>query len=187
MPIRVHHRKSADRRSRRLLSTLSRAALAGILLSGCAAVTPAPRYTDAPRSAVVEELQRRVHADHRRLLHVVDRYLGVPYKWGGTTRQGMDCSAFARAIVRETYGIELPRTSRQMYDVGRVVPSRSTLKPGDLVFFRDTYAGPGVSHVGVYLGSGRFAHASASQGGTIAQLSSAYFDKRYAGARRVER
>ena len=155
---------------------------------GCISVKPAPRYTKSSgKEAVVRDLARRQRAGSDRLLKVVDGYLGVPYKWGGTTRQGMDCSAFTRAIFRETYGIELPRTSKQMYRVGVPVTSQKRLRPGDLVFFANTSSGPGISHVGIYLGKGRFAHASSSQGGSITTLENAYFKPRYAGARRVER
>lgn len=154
-------------------------------LVACGALTPVPRYTPPPRREVVAELEKRRRADRRRLLAVVKRYMGVPYRWGGVTRQGMDCSALVRAIIRETYGIELPRTSAEMYALGQPVPERRHLRPGDLVFFRDTYSGPGVSHVGVYVGDGRFAHASVTQGGTIGSLGAAYFRQRYAGARRI--
>ncbi len=134
---------------------------------------------------MVSELQKRKRGG-KNLGKVVDSYLGIPYQWGGTTRSGMDCSAFTRAIVRETYGIELPRTSKQMFQVGKIV-KKQDLKPGDLVFFKNTYSGPGVSHVGIFVGDGRFAHASASRGGTITELTHPYFLKRYTGARRVTR
>ena len=156
------------------------------LLATCScSIRSAPRYT--ADSSVTRELKERRHANSRRLTHIVEGYLGVPYKWGGTTRAGMDCSAFARAIFRQTYGIELPRTSKQMYRVGRTVVRRQDLKAGDLVFFRDTYSGPGVSHVGIYLGKRRFAHVAVSTGGTITSLDHPYFRLRYIGARRVER
>ena len=158
------------------------------LLAACGSIRPAPRYTDSTNAgAVVRELEERRHATPSRLARVVDSYLGIPYKWGGTTRAGMDCSAFTRAIFRETYGVELPRTSKQMYGVGRAIPQEQSLKPGDLVFFKNTYSGPGVSHVGIYIGNGRFAHASSSKGGTITPLDNPYFQPRYIGARRVER
>jgi cell wall-associated NlpC family hydrolase len=158
------------------------------LLAACGSIRPAPRYTDSSDSEnLVRELEERRRASPNRLLRVVEGYLGVPYKWGGNTRQGMDCSAFTRAIIRETYGVELPRTSVQMYGVGRAVAKRQDLKAGDLVFFKNTYSGPGVSHVGIYLGDGRFAHASSSKGGTITPLDNPYFNPRYAGARRVKR
>lgn len=154
---------------------------------GCG-VAPAPRYGRAD-SPVVRELEMRRRAfrgsDENRLSDVVAGYLGVPYKWGGTTRQGMDCSALARAVIREAYGVELPRTSRQMFGLGVPVAKRADLRPGDLVFFRIDYSGPGISHVGVYVGGGRFAHASSSRGGVVDQLSQPYFDARYAGGRHI--
>ena len=155
------------------------------LLAICScSIRSAPRYT--ADSTVERELKERRRASPHRLARVVEGYLGVPYKWGGTTRAGMDCSAFTRAIFRQTYGIELPRTSKQMYRVGRTVVRRQDLKPGDLVFFRNTYSGPGVSHVGIYLGKKRFAHVGVSTGGTITSLDHPYFRLRYVGARRVE-
>ncbi len=158
-----------------------------ILFQACASVRPAPRYTHASSSSIVRELEARQRGGNQRLRHVVNSYIGVPYKWGGTTRSGMDCSAFTRAAYRETYGIELPRTSKQMYQLGQFVSRRQDLHSGDLVFFKDTYSGAGISHVGVYLGDGQFAHASSSRGVTITPLSNPYFNKRYAGGRRIER
>ncbi len=158
-----------------------------MLFQACASVRPAPRYTHASSPSIVRELEARQRGGNQRLRQVVDSYLGVPYKWGGTTRSGMDCSAFTRAAYRETYGIELPRTSKQMYQLGRFISRRQDLDSGDLVFFKDTYSGAGISHVGVYLGDGQFAHASSSRGVTITPLSNPYFTKRYAGGRRIER
>ena len=162
------------------------------LLSGCAGLAPSPRYTASDRRgplAIVGELESRRRAfrqaDSSRLLRVVDTYLGVPYRWGGTTRQGMDCSALTRAVFREAYGLELPRTSGEMSRLGRRVEPENSLKPGDLVFFRLSESGPGISHVGVYVGEGRFAHASASRGGVVDELTTPYFKSRYAGARRI--
>ena len=163
------------------------------LLATCScSIRSAPRYTaddskDSDSKSVVRELRERRRASPSRLARVVEGYLGVPYRWGGTTRAGMDCSAFARAIFRKTYGIELPRTTKQIYRVGRPVSRRQDLKPGDLVFFRNTSSGPGVSHVGIYLSKGHFAHVGVSTGATITPLDHPYFHRRYVGARRVER
>jgi cell wall-associated NlpC family hydrolase len=166
-------------------------ALATVML-GCGSLVSAPRYTSAPGAGgagLSQELQTRSRAlrtgNSSRLMHVVRSYLGVPYKWGGTTRDGMDCSALTRAVYREVYGVELPRTSRQMFGLGKSVPPAGKLRAGDLVFFRIDTSGPGVSHVGIYVGDGQFAHASSSRGGVIDPLSNPYFDKRYVGARRV--
>ncbi len=160
------------------------------LLAVCScSIRSAPRYTADPKDSdsVVRELKERRRASPSRLARVVESYLGVPYKWGGITRAGMDCSAFARAIFRQTYGIELPLTARQIYRVGHPVSRQQDLKSGDLVFFRNTFSGSGVSHVGIYLGQGRFAHVGVSTGATITPLDHPYFHRRYAGARRVER
>lgn len=168
-----------------------RAALLGcacaVLLPACGALAPSPVYTHAPDAAVRRELEQRRRAGDGRLMRVVRGYLGVPYQWGGTTRHGMDCSAFARAIYRETYGVELPRTSRQMYALGSAVEDTARLRRGDLVFFRDARTGSGVSHVGVYVGSGLFAHAAPATGGTLTALDAPYYRARYAGARRITR
>ncbi|MCY3789682.1 MAG: C40 family peptidase [Gemmatimonadetes bacterium] len=156
------------------------------LLATCScSIRSAPRYT--ADSSVAHELEKRRRASPSRLARVVEGYLGVPYKWGGKTRAGMDCSAFVRTIFRQTYGIELPLTAKQIYRVGRTINQRQDLKPGDLVFFRNTFSGQGVSHVGIYLGKKRFAHVGVSTGATITSLDHPYFLPRYVGARRVER
>ena len=162
------------------------------LLATCScSIRSAPRYTaaseDSDSESVVRELRERRRASPDRLARVVNRYLGIPYRWGGTTRAGMDCSAFVRAVFRETYGIELPRTVKQMYGVGRVIIQRQQLRAGDLIFFNIERARPNPSHMGIYLGKGRFAHVGESTGATITSLDHPYFHRRYAGARRVER
>ncbi len=110
-------------------------------------------------------------------------YLGVRYHYGGTSRAGIDCSGFARAVY-STQGIKLPRTSIEQSHVGKAV-GQSELRQGDLVFFR-TRGGSRVSHVGVYIGNGKFIHASSGKGQvTTSSLSDGYYSRRYAGARRI--
>ncbi|MCC7265630.1 MAG: C40 family peptidase [Candidatus Latescibacteria bacterium] len=163
-----------------------------LFLSGCASV---PRYTPPVHpgdKGVSRELEKRqqamLHGNRSRLVRVAQSYVGVPYQWGGNTRAGLDCSALTRAIYREAYGLELSGNSQQLYQLGNGVATQHQLRPGDLVFFRISSQGPGVSHVGVYLGRDRFAHASPSMGQVvIAPLSAPYFQARYAGARRILR
>lgn len=107
-------------------------------------------------------------------------WIGIPYRWGGTTRRGIDCSAFVQQYVRENLGIELPRTTAgQQYE--GVPISKEELVAGDLVFFRRR----GVRHVGVYLSGGEFIHASSSRGVTISELASDYWSRYYWMSRRI--
>lgn len=115
------------------------------------------------------------------LVSLARRFLGVPYRWGGTGPGGFDCSGFLYTVFSRM-GIQLPRTSFEMFRSGRPV-ARAQLQPGDLVFFT-TYA-PGASHAGIYLGGGQFIHASSAGGGVrIDPLSKPYYSARYLGARR---
>jgi cell wall-associated NlpC family hydrolase len=107
------------------------------------------------------------------------RFLGVPYSFGGTSTAGFDCSGFVQHVFA-LLGISLPRTADAQYDVGRRAVGGP--HPGDLVFF-DTYGG--VSHVGIYLGQGKFVHASSSHGVMVSRLSESYWAARYVGAKRL--
>ena len=107
------------------------------------------------------------------------RFLGVPYAFGGTSSTGFDCSGFVQHVFA-LLGVSLPRTADAQYDAGR--PAVGGPRPGDLVFF-DTYGG--VSHVGIYLGQGKFVHASSSHGVTVSHLSESYWAARYVGAKRL--
>lgn len=112
----------------------------------------------------------------------VRAFLGVPYRFGGSSSRGIDCSAF----VQRVYGmvsVALPRTTREQYHVGTPVP-KEELAVGDLVFFR-TYRRD-ASHVGIYVGDDRFVHASRKDRKVaVSSLSHPYYAKRYLGARRV--
>lgn len=107
--------------------------------------------------------------------------IGTKYKTAGTTTKGFDCSGFTSYVFRK-FGIELPRTSAAQSKTGKKV-DKDDLQAGDLVFFNTS--GKGVSHVGIYVGDGKFAHSSSSKGVTITKLSDSYYAKRYLGARRV--
>ena len=112
---------------------------------------------------------------------VIKELLGTPYKYGGTTPKGFDCSGFT-AYVFAKFGIELPHNSASMAKQG-VKVAKADLRPGDLVFFNTS--GKGISHVGIYIGDGKFAHASTSKGVVITPLSDKYYAKRYVTARRI--
>ncbi len=112
----------------------------------------------------------------------VSKWLGVPYKFGGEDKYGVDCSAFTRAVCNDL-GVTIPRNSRQQARVGSEI-RLPDLKAGDLVFFDMKFRGR-ISHVGVYMGEGKFAHASCSKGVTNSNFQGGYYQKRYVKARRI--
>ncbi|MEK3881040.1 C40 family peptidase [Paenibacillus sp. FSL H8-0122] len=112
---------------------------------------------------------------------VIDKAIGTKYVSGGTSTNGFDCSGFTMYVF-DKIGINLPHQSGSQYQMGSAV-SRDEMRPGDLVFFNTS--GKGVSHVGIYVGDGEFAHASSSRGVTISSLSDSYYVNRYVGAKRI--
>ena len=108
------------------------------------------------------------------------KLIGTPYKWGGTTPKGFDCSGFVYYTYKKA-GKVLPRSSAEMYKLGTSV-SKSQLRPGDLVFFT-TYK-KGASHVGIYIGNNQMIHAS-SKGVKIDSINNSYWKPRFIGAKRL--
>lgn len=112
--------------------------------------------------------------------------VGTPYRYGGNTPDsGFDCSGLIGYVYRNSAGINLPRSTREMIQLRAPNVGRDQLQSGDLVFFA-TSGGGQVSHAGIYVGEGRFVHAPSS-GGTVRLdfLSQAYWQKSYLGAKRV--
>ncbi|MBI4772718.1 MAG: C40 family peptidase [Deltaproteobacteria bacterium] len=113
----------------------------------------------------------------------IDPPPSTPYRWGGTSRKGVDCSGFTQIVFKEQE-IRIPRVSGEQASVGRPIATEK-LKFGDLVFFNKTGRGK-ISHVGMYYGNGTFAHSSCSQGVTISKFfDNTYFWKRYVRATRI--
>ncbi len=110
---------------------------------------------------------------------VVNRYLGVRYRSGGTSRKGFDCSGLVWKIYQDMGHTNFKRTpARHMYKLGKRV-SRKNLRKGDLCFFR------GLKHVGIYMGEGQFVHASSSKGVIYTSLKDHYWSRRIVGFRRI--
>ncbi|WP_419394326.1 C40 family peptidase [Cytobacillus praedii] len=110
------------------------------------------------------------------LIAEAKKYIGVPYKWGGSTPAAFDCSGYLNYVYNNV-GISIPRTVSTIWDATKPV---STPKVGDIVFF-NTSSGP--SHAGIYLGDNQFIHSGSSTGVTISDMSLSYWKTRYLGVR----
>jgi len=108
-------------------------------------------------------------------------WLGTPYRYGGSSRQGTDCSGFVMSAYKEKTGVTLPRSSRAGFKSGEPV-ERDELKVGDILFFTNRWGM--IDHAAIYVGSNRFIHASTSKGVIVTPLSDPYWERRYKGARR---
>lgn len=115
------------------------------------------------------------------LFNFIEDWWAVRYRYGGTTKRGVDCSSYTGQLLSDVYGFTVPRTAREQYRVTQRI-GRDELAEGDLVFFNTR---GGVSHVGVYLGNGYFTHSSSHSGVTISSLDEVYYSKRYIGGGRI--
>lgn len=158
-------------------------AAAAFALASCGS-TSSPRSKPKTHAAKSVQPVRIKHISQQEggrelILQSMD-LVGTPYRWGGTTENGFDCSGMIQYLYKNALNVNIPRTSRQMAEASRKI-SPKKLKSGDLVFFNTS--GRGISHVGLYIGNGEFIHAPTSSG-TIrtARLDQPYFRQRFTGA-----
>ena len=162
-----------------------------LLLTVAAHAAPASQRDDLDKLLAdkgllshIEQVRQTVSNTASELVVNAMGFLGVPYKRGGNTAEtGFDCSGFVRAIYAQSIGLILPRRAEQQAAATQNI-EKSDLKPGDLVFFntmRRTF-----SHVGIYVGEGRFIH-SPKPGAEVRveSMSVSYWSSRFDGARRV--
>lgn len=143
-----------------------------LLLDGCArkSVMPPPIPNLGLSS---DEVKRRLHSQYQ-------EWRDVPYRNGGQSRKGIDCSAFIQLTYWQRFGLKVPRTTRELSTFGR--EEITSLRPGDLVLFK---TGWGDRHVGIYLENYRFLHVSTSSGVAISKLTEPYWYERYWQTRRL--
>lgn len=114
--------------------------------------------------------------DNLSLYRFIDTWYGTPYRYGGTGRNGIDCSAFSGKLYTTIYSTNIPRTAQLQYDASKKV-KKGKLKEGDLVFFNE--GGRKITHVGVYLRNHYFVHASTGNGVIISNLDDNYWDEHF--------
>ena len=115
------------------------------------------------------------------LYSFIDDWYGTHYRMGGTTKKGIDCSAFSGTLLSTIYSFNIPRTAREQYKICEHL-NKEDLLPGDLVFFNTR---GGVSHVGVYLANNHFVHSSSSEGVKISSLDEDYYSRKFICGGRV--
>jgi cell wall-associated NlpC family hydrolase len=127
-----------------------------------------------------------VHVQQNDWVQAAANWKGVPYRLGGTTREGIDCSGLVQQLYREVRHLEVPRTATEQFQKS-VTTGGGAAQPGDLVFFTTTRTfGDETSHVGVVIGNRVFVHASTTLGVTYGSLDDPYWNKRFTGSRRFE-
>jgi peptidoglycan DL-endopeptidase LytE len=122
------------------------------------------------------------------LVKVAKSFMGAPYRYGGDSVRGLDCSAFVKKIY-DIFDVQLPRSARDQYKTGPKV-SRDQLAVGDLVFFRTKRFAKYPTHVGIYIGEGNFIHSSSGHariGVKIDSLQTDFYNKTFIGATRVKK
>ncbi|MBC3303487.1 C40 family peptidase [Pseudomonas sp. SWRI18] len=144
------------------------------LSSASANLNSQPSFSDSIKEASIDGVVDRAH-----------ELLGTPYKWGGTSaEQGFDCSSLLVYLFKTEANITLPRTTTAMQRSTAATIKRNALKPGDAVFFKGNGRGQ-VSHVGLYIGEGKFIHSPRTgKNIRIDSLSNRYWNKQYTTAKR---
>jgi cell wall-associated NlpC family hydrolase len=164
------------------VALLAALVVAMAMIAGCGKPQARPKYTHASTSKETRRDSVAQGAVSRTKVEQVTKpWLGTPYRYGGASTRGIDCSGLTQTVMGDL-GANVPRTVRDQSSIGAPVTAAS-IAPGDLVFFR--LSSTKIDHVGVALDANRFVHASSSRGVVVDHLMDQYFSKRFAGARRV--
>jgi lipoprotein Spr len=149
-----------------------------------------PKYSNQTVSKLSKQFGVRLtQADHIALYTACSSWIGVKYRYGGNTKNGVDCSGFVSAIYKQVYGTGLERNSANILRKNCTAIRKNNLREGDLVFFKTTGSGNRniPTHVGIYLKNGRFIHVASSRGVVVNSLSEAYYVRTWITGGRVKK
>ncbi len=161
-------------------------ALAGLALCLSSCRTSAPRldYKALAQASVRLGMDIELADNHKLYINAAE-WIGTPYRAGGDSKHGTDCSGLVAQLYRKTYRIRLSRsTDRQLKESNRI--ARRNLREGDLVFFTSRASRKKVAHVGIYLKDGKFVHASTSRGVIVSSLKERYYTQYWLCGGRVK-
>jgi len=158
-----------------------------LLAAGLFAAPLESGFVRAPAAAASQSEKEQAYMDARnRVINAAAKYENVPYRYGGMTKSGLDCSGFVYVSFKDALGVSTPRSSTSLYTWTEKIPLENA-QPGDLLFFKTNGSGS-ISHVGIYLGGGRFIHAASSGPNTgviYSTIDESYWSRSYAAAGRV--
>jgi cell wall-associated NlpC family hydrolase len=168
-----------------LMNRLLLLVLMGFYLAACSSIPHSSPETMVSANAMTASGDLVDMTDHaqvrRQLLQQLSEWQGVPYRYGGLTKQGVDCSGFIYLTFAEEFGIRIPRTTQYQALKGKVI-EQFDLLPGDLVFFLTGY---NQRHIGIYVGKKQFIHTSSSRGVMLSRLDNPYWQSAYWHSRRI--
>lgn len=153
------------------------------ILSSCRTSAPRLDYRSVARASIVLGIDISLEDNHKLYIEVAN-WIGTPYRAGGDSKRGTDCSGLAYQVFRKVYHTQLPRNTEDLKKESNKVAKRN-LREGDLVFFTSTRSGKKVAHVGIYLKSGKFIHASTSKGVIVSSLDENYYTKHWISGGRI--
>lgn len=159
--------------------------LAGVIVSLSSCRTSAPRldYQALARASILLGVDINLEDNHKLYLESA-KWIGVPYRSGGDSKRGTDCSGFVSQVYRKVYRTQVPRNTEDLQKKSSKIAKRN-LREGDLVFFTSSRSRKKVAHVGIYLKNGKFVHASTSKGVIVSRLSERYYTQHWISGGRI--
>ena len=170
-------------RYRKISDSIGLFVLTAIFLTTACSTAPKQRAQTLPQSTQSQASKQQFIEDkiEKRLREEYRKWQGTRHHLGGTNNRGIDCSGFVKAVYKDVFNLDLPRTTKAQVKQGRSIPFKQ-LRAGDLVFFQPpTYP----RHVGIYLSGSEFVHASKSKGVILSKIDPTYWGKYYWTARRI--
>lgn len=153
------------------------------IFSSCRTSAPRLDYKALARASILLGVDINLEDNHKLYLEAAE-WIGVPYRGGGESKRGTDCSGFTYQIFKKVYRMQVPRNTEDLKKACSKVAKRN-LREGDLVFFSSNRSRKKVAHVGIYLKNGKFVHASTSRGVIVSKLNEAYYTKHWISGGRI--
>ena len=154
-----------------------------LALSSCRTSAPNLNYKALAKASIQLGVDIDLNDNHKLYVEAA-KWIGTPYRTGGTSKRGTDCSGLVCQLYRSVYRTKLPRTTQELRNKSRKIGKRQ-LQEGDLVFFSSPRSRKKTAHVGIYLKEGKFIHASSSQGVIVSRLNEEYYTKYWLAGGRV--